>query len=439
MYRQILLSNPKLLSFYFLGAFLVILLLSIIQQSWKEITIDELAEITDIVAEEAEGPTAPSQSEIKTEHIVSDGDNLASVFGEAGISPDESAKIIKAFSKLYNPRKINIGTNITFDYDQDNKTLLNRINVRIDNTKRIEIRRTAENKFIASETFIPLVRKIARRSGVIKNNFIATASQLSIPNSAIMNMVKAFSYDVDFQRDLKSGDEIEVLYDLYYTQEGKFAYAGGVLYASLHLKKDKRNVEIYRYNNSKGEDNFYNAKALAVRKEFLRTPVNAARISSGFGMRYHPVLGFSRMHKGIDFAAPIGTPILAAASGTVEVIGRKGGYGRYIRIRHNNVYSTAYAHASRFAKGLKKGMRVKQGQVIAYIGKSGVATGPHLHYEVLKYMKQINPKSIKSTPGAKLIGKELRGFRAHKRKIEKLLQKTPLGTETLAGKGSLLG
>jgi len=179
-------------------------------------------------------------------------------------------------------------------------------------------------------------------------------------------------------------------------------------------------IEVYRFTPSDGRTDYFKPNGESIRRALLRTPIDGARISSGFGMRKHPILGYSRMHKGIDFAAPTGTPIFAAGDGVITQIGRNGGYGNYIRIRHNSRYSTAYAHISRFAKGIRKGSRVRQGQVIAYVGSTGRSTGPHLHYEVLVEGKQTNPRSIKLPTGQILEGEDLKAFQAAKTEIDRL-------------------
>jgi murein DD-endopeptidase MepM/ murein hydrolase activator NlpD len=363
-----------------------------------------------------------NNSRLHPEFIITSGDTLASLLYEAGLNKNESASLIEAFSKKYNPRKLNIGNIVTLNFNEntsDTNKLVSMM-VEINNTRKIEVSRNLSDNFVAKEVIIPLTRKITHTSGIIKNSLIAAALELSIPANAIMGMIRTFSYDVDFQRDIKTGNKLEVVVDKFYTPEGKLSHTGDILYASLAL--NDRTISIYQFIHSDGQIAYYNEKGENMKKEFLRTPINAARISSKFGMRQHPVLGYSTMHKGIDFAAPMGTPILAAGTGVIESATRLSGYGKYIRIKHNSTYSTAYAHASRFAKGIKAGTKVSQGQVIAYVGSTGIATGAHLHYEVLKNGKQINPLKFKSASNTdKLIGKELESFKRTKEKIKKEL------------------
>jgi murein DD-endopeptidase MepM/ murein hydrolase activator NlpD len=232
---------------------------------------------------------------------------------------------------------------------------------------------------------------------------------------------------VDFQRDIQPGDQFDIVFENLYTEDGQVARKGDVIFSSLTL--GDQHFNIYRHTTIDGKTDYFNENGFSVRKELLRTPLNVAHITSGFGVRRHPVLGYTKMHKGIDFSASTGTPIFAAGNGIIEEIGRKGTYGNYVRIKHNATFSTAYAHASRFAKELHKGDRVAQGDVIAYVGSTGRATGPHLHYEVMIDNKQINPLSVKVSPGLKLAGMELDRFKQYKQRLETLLARTPNQTE----------
>lgn len=363
-----------------------------------------------------------SNDSLNPEFVINEGDTLSSILDEANISAPRAAAIVEAFSKKYNPRKLNIGTAIEFHFDKQNdgSVAFNNMVVNVSNVKKISVSLNSNNEFSAIELTVPLVKHVEHQYGIIKNSFISTAIGLSIPSNAIMSMIRAFSYDVDFQRDIKQGDQLEVVMEKFYTEDGKLSHTGNILYSGLTLGDKK--ITIYNFVHPDGEIGYYNEKGESIKKEFLRTPVNAARISSKFGMRNHPVLGYSRMHKGVDFAAPVGTPILAAGAGTIEAATRFGSYGKYIRIKHNSTYSTVYGHASRFAKGIKPGVKVTQGQVIAYVGTTGVTSGPHLHYEVLERGKQINPLKFKFASNVeKLTGKLLAQFKQNKKDIDKQL------------------
>ncbi|MCT4635372.1 MAG: M23 family metallopeptidase [Rickettsiales bacterium] len=359
------------------------------------------------------------------EFILNEGETLGSILDQANISNNDAAAIIEAFSKKYNPRKLKAGTVVEFSFEKgrDGASLFNNMLVNISNVKKISVSLNSNNEFLAYELTIPLVKQVVHHKSVIKNSIIGTALEMSIPSNTIMSMIRAFSYDVDFQRDIKNGDQLEVVVEKFYTEDGKLSHTGNILYSSLVLRNKK--VSIYHFVHPDGQVSYYNEKGESIKKEFLRTPINAARISSKFGMRNHPVHGYSKMHKGVDFAAPTGTPILAAGSGVVELATNLKGYGKYIRIKHNGTYSTAYGHASRFAKGIKPGTKVTQGQVIAYVGSTGVTSGPHLHYEVLENGKQINPLKFKfASNNEKLAGKPLELFRQNKKKIDEQLSQS---------------
>jgi murein DD-endopeptidase MepM/ murein hydrolase activator NlpD len=369
---------------------------------------------------------------------VTNGDTLAGILDSAGINNTDIQKIISKLNEVYDLKRLAIGqqillnfenyTDFTGENDEQNFTSkLQSIRLQVEYEKEIIISRGKHDQFTATIINIPLKRYIVRAKGTINNSLIATASELNIPPSAILSLIKAYSYDVDFQRDIQPGNEIDVFFERYYRDNGEYSHDGEILFSSLSL--NDRTINLYKYTDNNGNNDFYNDEGRSVRKELLRTPLNVTKISSGFGMRKHPILGYSKMHKGVDFAAPIGTPIFAAGNGVIEEIGRKGAYGNYIRIRHNKSYSTAYAHASRFSKGLRRGAKVKQGEVIAYVGTTGRSTGPHLHYEVIVNNQQVNPLSIKLTPGVKLAGSDLKKFNQLKSKLHKLMHTTNNQTE----------
>ena len=256
-------------------------------------------------------------------------------------------------------------------------------------------------------------------AGTIDDSLYLAAERADLPQEVTAELIKLFSWDVDFQRDLRPGDAFETLYDEVSLEDGSGAVRGGdLLYGALTLSGTV--LGAYRFELEDGDVEYFDRNGKSLRKFLLRTPVDGARISSRFGMRMHPILGYSLMHKGVDFAAPTGTPIYAAGNGRVVVAGRNGGYGNYVRIRHTGEYSTAYAHMLRFANGIAPGRRVSQGQVIGYIGTTGRSTGPHLHYEVLRDDAQINPMSVKQAPNSQLAGADLKRFQQEVERIDRL-------------------
>lgn len=379
--------------------------------------------------------TLPDEEAVKeapqkdlTNFVVAEGDTFQGILEQTGISKQESYQISLALSKVFNLKKIKIGYSISFDYDTaSSKKSLKAITMEISETQKVVIDKQPDQTYKAEIITAALIKKITKNSTKITGSFVQAAKKMHISNAALSRIMKAFSYDIDFQRDIKVGDKLEVILHKLYTKEGKFVGYGDVVYACLKLKQKK--VEIYRFISKNNEVTYYGPNGYSVKKEFLRTPISTARISSGFGMRKHPIHGYTRMHKGVDFAAPEGTPILAAADGRVIIVGRKGGYGKYIKIEHGSEYATAYAHLRSFAKGIQPKQLVKQGQVIGYVGTTGTSTAPHLHFEVHKNGKQINPSKMETTAKLKLNKDESKIFENSKKKIQKMLDTIDDGQE----------
>ena len=257
------------------------------------------------------------------------------------------------------------------------------------------------------------------------------AQDAGLPIPLIMELIRVYSWDVDFQREIQRGDQFEVLYDRYVDGEAprsaNAVKVGNILYASLTLSG--KELRLFRHRMADGRVDYFDPKGASVRKALLRTPIDGARLSSRYGKRRHPVLGYTKMHRGVDFAAPRGTPIMAAGNGVVEVAGRNGAYGKYVRIRHNGRYKTAYGHLTRYGRGVRKGKRVTQGQIIGYVGSTGRSTGPHLHYEVLAGKHRVNPLSIKLPTGTKLKGKQLVAFKSAMQDVAVWRAEIPLASE----------
>ena len=289
----------------------------------------------------------------------------------------------------------------------------------------ITVTRGADGTFTAKSEQLQLVKKLHRAGARIDSSLYLAAMQSGIPADVVVQMIHMFSYKVDFQRDLKPGDRFEVLYNYYYTPDGRAAKEGDIAYAAMHL--GNRTVQLYRFDpHDGGGADFFDANGQSAKGMLMKTPVDGARISSGFGMRFHPVLGYSRMHKGIDFAVPVGTPVMAAGAGTVEQEGWVNGYGNFMVVNHGNTYATAYGHLSRFAPGIHKGSHVRQGQVIAYSGNTGLTTGPHLHYEIRINKVQVNPLTVKVASGRLLSGKERREFLMERIHVDTEIASLPL-------------
>lgn len=373
----------------------------------------------------------------KISHVVKSGDTLLNILIDVDAVEEDIFQILSATRQVFNPRSIKEGDNVVvyfsvnFDYQKDNLDNVKDIkrNVII---QQIEISNSVEEKVVTARNIdgsysskivkIELRRQISKYVGEIENGLFIDGVSLGASATTVMNMINQYGYDIDFQRDLRSGDKFEILVEEFYSTDGSRVKDGNVIFSSIKLRD--RQVDIYMYEH-RGEVQYYSPDGYSVKKSLLKTPIHGARVSSRYGMRRHPVLGYSRMHKGVDFAARTGTPILAAGSGVITYRGRKGGYGNYVRIKHDSKYSTAYAHASKFNNKFKKGSRVKQGDVIAYVGTTGRSTGPHLHFEVMVDGKQTNPSKFKATSGTRLQGKDLASFKLRKDEINRYRNTIP--------------
>nr|WP_211113673.1 peptidoglycan DD-metalloendopeptidase family protein [Azospirillum endophyticum] len=350
------------------------------------------------------------------------GDTLMDLLATAKVPTNDAHDAVAALRELYNPRRLQVGQHVTVLFEPRRGGARKFVGFEFapDPLRSVSIARKGDAGFTSSQTEKPVTRKPVAAQGVIRSSLFEAGAQAGVPISVMMAFIQNFSYDVDFQRDLQPGDRFEILYEKLVTAEGIQAGEGELLYASLTLSGD--DMPIYRFKTRDGRIDYYNGDGESIRRALLRTPVDGARITSGFGMRHHPILGFSKMHKGVDFGAPTGTPIYAAGRGTIEIAERSSSYGNYVRIRHNTEISTAYAHMSRFAKSIRRGGKVDQGDVIGYVGTTGRSTGPHLHYEVLKAGHQVNPRSIDLPTGEKLEGRELQAFQQARRSIEKMFE-----------------
>ena len=340
------------------------------------------------------------------------GGNISQTLVSSGINRYDTQLAVNAISKLINPKNILAGQKIQISH-RDND--LFQIIIPITKVKSIYATKLNEKQFFHYED-IKELNKINKSSfGIIESNLFLASKNSGVPTNITMEMIRIFSWDVDFQRDIKPNDKFEVIYECFYDTEGNFIKDGKILYAAL--KTNKKWNKLYFFPTKSKYPEYFNSKGESAKKALLKTPVDGARLSSRFGKRKHPILGYTRMHRGIDFAAPYGTPVMAAGNGTIEKASRNGGYGKYIRIRHKNNFKTAYAHLKSYARNIRPGKTVKQGQIIGYIGSTGVSTGPHLHYEVLRKGRQVNPLSLKLPTGRKLTGTEYKKFT---KKIEEI-------------------
>ena len=367
------------------------------------------------------------------DHEVKNGDTLLKILADVGAQEQDVFSILNALKKIKFSQSLNIGAVISITYRAQNneesagandnhKVVISNVTIPSSVEENIVVTRKNDGGYDARELKIKLLRYNSRYFGVIKNGLFVDGVEAGISPNSMMNMINLYGYDVDFQRDIHSGDKFEMLVESFYDENGKKVRDGSVLYSSLVLQNRKIDIYMHKVDN---RVEYFDSKGNSVKKSLLRTPINGARVSSGFGMRRHPILGYSKMHKGVDFSASTGTPILAAGAGTLIYMGIKGGYGNYVQIKHNNDYSTAYGHASRFNKKFRVGAKVKQGDVVAFVGTTGRSTGPHLHFELLFKGSQVNPAKVKATSGLKLVGKELVRFESSKNEIDRYRKNTP--------------
>ncbi len=356
-----------------------------------------------------EEPAGPSDRIV----TISKGDALGKVMQKEGIGSSEVHDIITAMNEHFDPRDLKAGQDIEMHFeplDGNSGYQLTDMRIQLNPLKTVTVSRN-DDGFEAALEEKEVKQVIQAQKTVIKTSLYGSAAKSGIPKSIVSEAIKIYSQNVDFQRDVHSGDALEVMYETHQTEDGYVAKTGNVLYAQLTL--GGRKIPLYRYESTDGSVDFYGPDGQSTKKTLMKTPIDGARVSSGFGMRRHPVLGYGKMHKGIDFAAPTGTPIYAAGDGTIQKAGRFSSYGNYVRIRHRGDLDTAYGHMSRIASGIKSGARVKQGQIIGYVGTTGRSTGPHLHYEVLVNAKQVNPRGINLPVGQALAGRDLKKFKSY--------------------------
>jgi murein DD-endopeptidase MepM/ murein hydrolase activator NlpD len=386
-----------------------------LNQAKTPLTIAPQEAAPSITAPPLTAETTPPPATATETITVQSGDSLMSLLQHAGITATAAQSAIDALAGKWDPRALQIGQQIALLRDDAG---VKQLHLTPDLQRELVLTRGTDGNYIASVMPREILTVPLRIAGKIDSSLFEAAAKAGMPQAVLSDVIHAFSYDVDFQREVQPGDAFEVLFDqLVDEKTGKIVGTGDVAYAALTLSGKLE--ALYRYTPRDGYPGFYNADGTNVKKALLRTPVDGARISSSFGMRHHPILGFTRMHQGVDFAVPAGTPIMASGDGVIASAGWAGGYGNMVVLRHNSTYSTAYGHMSRIAKGIKPGVHVHQGEVIGYVGMTGLATGPHLHYEVRVDNKQINPLGVRLAATQKLDGRDLANFHAQEATIAK--------------------
>lgn len=379
-----------------------------------------------------------TESPLETKKVtVQSGDTLAKLLTATGLNQQEAHKVIEALEDVFSPRELRVGQELELAFRKEGMGLYSiekaaseaefvSLSLSPNVEEEVQVQKTEDESYAALTHERSFEMVDATASGTITTSLFEAASKDQVPYNVLSDAVRTLSFDVDFQRDIQQGDEFELLYESYTNEKGEIVKTGEILYVSL--KTGGEDLTYYRYETPDGDIDFFNSEGQSARKGLMKTPVDGARVSSGYGMRKHPTQGYNKMHKGVDFAAPNGTPIYAAGDGVIEKAAPFSSYGNYVRIRHNNSYQTAYAHLNGFAKGISSGTRVKQGDVIGYVGSTGRSTGPHLHYEVLQDGEHVNPTDIKLPTGRKLAGSEFEDFESHMRVVD--LRRRDINTST---------
>ncbi|MDA9217100.1 peptidoglycan DD-metalloendopeptidase family protein [Candidatus Pelagibacter ubique] len=359
------------------------------------------------------------------DHKISSGETFDKILNNYSIPNEEINQIKKKLNSDYNINNLQPNLEIKITIDQSNNKKITSFLFPVSRTEKIQLTRNLDNNLFEKKIIITnLNKKIVFKEGKITQSLYKTAIDLKVQPNVIIEFARIYGFQVDFQRDIRKNDNFQIMYEVFEDDDGKIFETGNIIFADLKLSG--KNNALY-YFEKKGSEGHYDENGKSVEKALMKTPINGARLSSAFGMRKHPIDGFNKMHRGTDFAAPMGTPIMASGSGLITRARWCGGGGNCIKIKHNSTYETIYAHMKNFARGIKEGIRVKQGQIIGYVGSTGKSTGPHLHYEVVVNGKKVNSQKLKLPSGKTLRGKEREIFEVEKIKLDVLKSELIIG------------
>ena len=351
---------------------------------------------------------------------LAEGDTFISILKKTNLNNREIDQLITAARDVMDINQLRIGTRIEITSDLiKEERIVKEIVIYLDSEENISVLRI-NDKFTVRKDIKTLYSELVFHEIEIDKSIYSSLKNINVPDNIIMSFVQLFSFDIDFQRDIRNKNKINILFEQFKDKDGELIKSGSIFFAEIILTKDS--YELYKFE----DDNYieyFNSEGKSATKALMKTPINGARLSSAYGMRKHPILGYNKKHMGVDFAAPTGTPIMAAGTGHIEYVGTNGGAGKYIRIKHLNGYKTSYSHLSSYASGIQKNVRVKQGQTIGYVGNTGLSTGPHLHYEVIFNGEKINPMKMKLPSGKKLKGTILNNFLTERDRINNEISK----------------
>ena len=360
----------------------------------------------------------------KVKHKIRAGETFDKILESYSIEKSEIIKVKNSLKKKVNINKLNTKQTIIFSLNKTNNKIEEFI-YQVSNTQKIFLKRDIKkDNFNKEVVSIKLEKEIIYKENLIEQSLYKAATDQKIPANIIIEFAGIYGFQVDFQRDIRKNDKFQIMYEIFLNEKNEIAETGEILFANLKLSGQDNNLYYFDHKDSQGH---YDKNGKSVKKALMKTPINGARLSSPFGMRKHPIDGYNKMHRGTDFAAPMGTPIMASGDGIVKKAGWCGGGGNCVKIKHNSTYQTVYAHMSKFARGIKPGVRVKQGQTIGYVGSTGKSTGPHLHYEVIVNGKKVNSQKLKLPSGKILKGKERKLFETKKIKLNVLKSEKILG------------
>jgi murein DD-endopeptidase MepM/ murein hydrolase activator NlpD len=360
----------------------------------------------------------------RVSHVISKGQSLSNIFEKYSVNKDELELVKKSLSKKYKINNLKIDDLLQFTIDRTTQKITE-LSYPISKTKKIYLSRNNDTNFFNEKIITTkLIKKIIYDENTIMNSLYKSAVEIKIPDSIIVEFARIYGFEVDFQRDIRKKDSFQIMYEIFMDEDQEVVEKGNILFANLNIQGVDYPLYFFDKKNLKGH---YDESGKSIIKTLMKTPINGARLSSPFGMRKHPIDGFNKMHRGTDFAAPMGTPIMASGDGVVVKAGWCGGGGNCVKIKHNSVYQTIYAHMSKFANRVKSGVRVKQGQIIGYVGSTGKSTGPHLHYEVIENGKKINSQTLKLPSGKVLKGNDRKVFETVKIKLDVLKSEKIIG------------
>ena len=354
---------------------------------------------------------------LKIDHIVVPNESMSSILKKYDVSEKEVNLIIKEIQTKLKKNTLKVNQKISFTINKKDN-IISKLVFPVSKTRKLLFSRDFETgSFLAKDIVTNLNKKIIYKEGKITQSLYRSAIQKKIPANVIVEFARIYGFQIDFQRDIRRNDTYQIVYEVFEDDNKKIFNTGNIIFADLNLSNQSN---AFYYFNDNGEEGHFDINGKSVKKALMKTPINGARLSSPYGMRKHPIDGYNKMHRGTDFAAPEGTPIMASGDGIVTKASWCGGGGNCVKIRHNSSYSTVYAHMSKFAANIKKGKRVKQGQTIGYVGSTGKSTGPHLHYEVIHNGKRINSQTLKLPSGKILKNKSRELFEVSKLKINVL-------------------